>query len=259
MDKLLSHDPLSENMFDLLHHDFRGEICVLRDRNTIYTLIPTISCLPDDELASGDFVDFTEFCKLNFKTKDVITESVRYDGDTSYFVRLGFLVLQDAQQKSEIFTNYTLLLNVSTHPTSLWLAFDYLGDIEEGEETLRELKDDDYFNGFDFGGWWKGRPRLWDEDSQVSEAVIFTDLDRLRISKKKDEGFFGVKEPFDLAMMSRDIKKDWKGRTQMGLDYEKVLALMNATREVKGNKLRAFPGKPPGWTSSYGVSSPPAM
>ena len=48
-------------------------------------------------------------------------------------------------------------------------------------------------------------------------------------------------------MMSRDIKTDWKGRTQVGLDYEKTLALMNDTREVKGKTLRALPKRPPGW------------
>ena len=255
MDKLLSHNPLSENIFDLLdHQDFDGEVCVLRDRNTIYTLVPTFGCLAHDHLSSDHDQDtWTCFCKLNFETEDGQTEqSVQYQGKTSYFVRLGFLVLQDAQQKMEVFTNYTLLLNVSTNPTSLWLAFDYLGDTAEGEEQYRELEGEhgdisDYFNDLSFDAWWRGRPRLWDNDLPISKALTFTDMDRFRSSKKNKEGFLGVKEPFDLAMMSRDIKTDWKGRTQVGLDYEKTLALMNDTREVKGKTLRALPKRPPGW------------
>lgn len=239
---LLNHDLRSETIFDVLYDgDFDGEVCVLRDKNTLYTMVPAFGGLDHDYLTSDEDQDSrTCFCRLDFKRQGFKAEcSVEYDEATCYYVRLGWLVEQDVSNKSRITTNYVLLLNVTTKPTSLWLAFDYLGSDENGDDQVRKLRKN--YNDSEYYAWYHGRPNILDYNSGPSG--VNTSTDNLRRLKTNGGGYLGVPKPFDLAMMSQDIKKDWKGRVSSGLDSEKVLECMNQTGKVFGETLRALPRK----------------
>ena len=175
------------------------------------------------------------------KKKDSKAErSVEHNEATCYYVRLGWLVEQDTSTRARITTNYVLLLNVTTKPTSLWLAFDYLWSDENGDDRVRKLGKN--YNDSEYYAWYHGRPNILDYDSRPSGVDTFTD--NLRSLKTNGGGYLGAPKPFDLAMMSQDIKKDWKGRVSSGLDSEKVLECMNQTGKVFGETLRALPRMP---------------
>lgn len=215
---------------------------MLRDKDTLYTMVPTFDSLDHDHLASDEDQDSgTCFCRLDFKRKNSEEEhSVQHEGTTCYYVRLGWLVLQDVPTKSRVTTNYVLLLNVTMEPASLWLAFDYLGLDERGDDRLRELGD--YYNDSEYYAWYQDRPSILEYESRPSR--VDTPTHNLRSLGQNDGGYLGVQKPFDLAMMSGDIRKDWKGRVSSGLDSEKALKCMNETGEVLGNSLRALPRMP---------------
>ena len=198
---LLNHDPRSETIFNILYDgDFDGEVCVLRDKDTLYTMVPTFDALPHDHLASDEDQDSgTCFCRLDFKGKeDSEAEcSVEHNGATCYYVRLGCLVEQDISRKPRITTNYVLLLNVTTKPISLWLAFDYLWTDENDVERIRKLGKN--YNESEDYEWYHGRPDILDYHSGPSGIDTF--MDNLRSLKTNGGGYLGVSKPFDLTMM----------------------------------------------------------
>ena len=64
------------------------------------------------------------------------------------FIPLGWLVEHERQELVERFrvTNYVILINVTTRPMSLWLAYDYHFLDEDCCLTVRSLKNSDYPN-----------------------------------------------------------------------------------------------------------------
>lgn len=165
------------------------------------------------------------------------------DGAVCHYVRLRWLVEQDIRTESRVTTNYALLLSVTTEPSSLWLAFDYRCCDDEENDHLRELGDN--YNDSEHWAWFHGRRYLLDyappsfEDDTVSHKA--------RSSGAHGKGYLGVQKPFDLAMISRDIKKDWKDRVSSGLDSEMARACIDESSVVLGDTLRAVPSKPIGW------------
>lgn len=61
---------------------------------------------------------------------------------------LGWLVESGIEQghKFKRITNYVVLLNISTDPISLWLAYDYYPTVDGDMMTTVQLSDSEYFN-----------------------------------------------------------------------------------------------------------------
>lgn len=64
------------------------------------------------------------------------------------FVPLGWLVESGIEQghKFKRITNYVVLLNISTDPISLWLAYDYYPTVDGDLMATVQLSDSEYFN-----------------------------------------------------------------------------------------------------------------
>jgi len=92
------------------------------------------------------FTDATSWKTLSFS--DSTSTSTPEKTIEAIFVSLGWLVENGIEQKNEFerITNYTVLLNVSTDPISLWLAYDYYPTIDLDMVTTVQLRKSEYFN-----------------------------------------------------------------------------------------------------------------
>ena len=245
--RLLSHNLRNETVFDILdEEDIEDEVCILRDKDTLYTLIPDSGGLDHDDLASEeDRAAWTCFCRLDYEEEHSNAKSsVASKGATCHYIRLGWLVRQDVRTKSRITTNYVLLLNVSSEIPSLWLAYDYVSFDDKGNDRLRKLGDN--YNDHEYDAWYHGRRSFLDNDPRSLEED--TSPSKFRSLDTDFGGYFGVGKPFDLAMVSPDVKEDWKGRVSSGLDGAKVRACMADNSHVLGETLRAVPSRPNGYS-----------
>lgn len=196
-------------------------------------MISTLDCLDHDHLASKeDQKSWTCFCRLDYEDQESkIGSSIQFEATTCHFIRMGWLVEQDMRTKSRSTTNYVLLLNVTTKPASLWLAFDYVWFDDEGNDQLRTLTDN--YGDVEYYAWYYGRPNLLKDDSPSPEDD--TSSYKPRSSDEDDESVLGIRKSFDLAMISRDIREDWKGRVLAGLEREKMQACINENSCVLGD------------------------
>lgn len=243
MDRLLNHDLRKETIFKILHEeDFEGETCVFRDEDALYTLVPTFDNLENDDLASEeDQKSNTCFCRLDYVDQgSQRLRSMKSNGTIQHYARLGWLVRQDLQTKSRMTTNYILLLNVTTEPPSLWLVYDYLMLDEEKDDSLsRSLRQ--IYNDYEHTAWYHGRHSLLENGSP--QKNIFSSESRSSVT-----GFLGAPQPFDLAMISEDIRADWEHCVSLGLDRTSMQNCMAHKTFVLGPELRAVPSRPDGYS-----------
>ena len=240
LEQLLNPDPQYDGHFKFLDSEhLKEEICVFRDQDYIYTVLPTLDGLAHDDLAT-EYQDslsfFLKFVHLDDDSKSKC--DVTLEGILCYYVRLGRLSCQDIQTGSRWMTNHVLLVNITTQPMSLWLAYDYVRFDDDLKPHLRSLADPP--NGLQFVDriWHQGKKTLLDSESNPPST---NDQSLLREPPK---GILGFQDPFDLAALSKDIRADWKGRVQSGLDPEKVREVMHTNRFLYGNTLRAVPSSP---------------
>ena len=218
----------------------KEEICVLRDQNYIYTVLPVLDGLAHDGSASRDTLPYLSyFLKLIFwNGEGEAKRNVRLEGTLCYYARMGRLACQDIRTKSRWMTNHVLLVNITTQPISLWLAYDYVHFDDDLKVHLRSLEDPpNELQVFD-RKWYQGKKTFLDAESDPP----FT-IDQSLI-REPPKGILGFQDPFDLAALSRDIIPDWKGRVQSGLDPEKVRQIMQENHWLYGNGLRAVPSSP---------------
>ena len=241
LEQLLKPDPQYDGHFKFLDSEhLKEEICVLRDQNYIYTVLPVLDGLAHDRPASRDILaSFTYFLKLICWDGESETKrNVKPDGTLYYYARLGRLACQDIRTGSRWLTNHVLLVNITTQPISLWLAYDYVRYDNDLKVHLRSLANPPEELGHIDRTWYQGKKTFLDTESNPP----FT-IDQSLI-REPPKGILGFQKPFDLAALSRDIPADWKGRVQSGLDPEKVRHVMQEDNYLYGNGLRAVPSSP---------------
>ena len=241
LEQLLKPDPQYEGHFKFLDSEhLKEEICVLREENYIYTVLPVLDGLAHDGPASRDILSsLIYFLKLMCWDGESETKrNVRHDGKLCYYARLGRLACQDIRTQSRWLTNHVLLVNITTQPKSLWLAYDYVRYDNDLKVHLRSLANPPEELGHIDRKWYQGKKTFLNSESNPP----FT-IDQLLI-RQPPNGILGFQDPFDIAVLSRDIRADWKGRIQSGLDPKKVRQTMQEDHWLYGNTLRAVPSSP---------------
>ena len=168
LEQLLNPDPQYGGQFKFLDSEhMKEEICVLRDQNYIYTVLPVLDGLAHDGLASVDIYDsLSFFYKLVLWDDESETRrNVRSDGTVCYYARLGRLACQDIRTKSRWMTNHVLLVNITTQPISLWLAYDYVCFDDDLKVHLRSLEDPPNEPESVDRKWYQGRKTFLDTES----------------------------------------------------------------------------------------------
>ena len=241
LEQLLNPDPQYEGHFKFLDSEhLKEEICVLRDENYIYTVLPVLDGLAHDGPASRDILDsLIYFLKLICWDRGSDTKrNVTLDGTICYFARLGRLACQDMRTRSRWLTNHVLLVNITTQPKSLWLAHDYVRYDDDLKVHLRSLEDPPSQLRSVDRKWYQGKRTFLNTEPNSPFAV---DQSLIRNPPK---GILGFQDPFDIAVLSRDIRADWKGHVESGLDPKKVRQIMQEDHWLYGNTLRAVPSSP---------------
>ena len=241
LEQLLKPDPQYESHFKFLDSEhLEEEICVLRDENYIYTVLPVLGGLAHDGPASRDILDsliyFLEL--ICWDGESETKRNVTLDGTLCYYARLGRLACQDTRTKSRWLTNYVLLVNITTQPKSLWLAYDYVRYDDDLKVHIRSLEDPPNELQSVDRKWYQGKKTFLDSESNTPFTIDET------LIREPPKGILGFQDPFDLAVLSRDIGADWKGLVQSGLDPEKVRQIMQEDHWLYGNTLRAVPSSP---------------
>ena len=238
LEQLLHPDPQYEGHFKFLDSEhLKEEICVLRNENYIYTVLPVLDGLAHDGPASRDILDsLIYFLKLMCSDRGSETKrNVTLDGTICHFARLGRLACQDMRTKSRWLTNHVLLVNITTQPKSLWLAYDYVRYDDDLKGHLRSLEDPPNYLQLVDRKWYQGKKTFLDAESNPPSTIDQS------LIREPPKGILGFQDPFDLAVLSRDIRADWKGRVQSGLDPKKVRQIMREDHWLYGNTLRAVP------------------
>lgn len=166
-----------------------------------------------------------------------------FDEAMHHYARLGWLGRQDLRTKSRTTTNYILLLNVTMEPPSLWLVYDYLR-FDEGEDDNLSRSLGENYNDYEHAAWYHGRRSLLDSESPQNDVSS----SEFRSSATGGQGFLGAPKPFDLAMISQDIREDWKDGVSSGLKRTSMQQCMAVNNYVLGPTLRAVPSRPKGYS-----------
>lgn len=176
----------------------------------------------DDLVSDEDQKSWSWFCRLAHQESDSKTSrSVKGGEKTCHYVRLGRLARQAIRTKSRTTANHVLLFNVTMQPNSLWLAYDFAWFDDELNVQRRPLGDTKNDSDYDADLWYHCRKGL---------PLSIKDHNLLCKSRDADadgKGYLGVREPFDLAMMSEDIRADWKNRALLDSDRGEVRACMD--------------------------------
>ena len=240
LEQLLKSDPQYEGHFKFLDSEhLKEEICVLRDQNYIYTVLPVLDGLAHDGPASRDILDsMSYFLKLICWDGESETKrNVKIGGTLYHYARLGRLACQDIQTKSRWLTNHVLLVNITTQLKSLWLAYDYVRFENDLKSYLRSLANPPEELMHIDRIWYQGKKTFLGESNPPFA------IDQLLV-REPPKSILGFQNPFDLAALSRDIQADWKGRVQSGLDPKKMRQIMQEDHYLYGNGLRAVPSLP---------------
>lgn len=237
--KQMEPDPRYGGPFNFMDRHLKEEICVLRDQDYIYTVLPTFDLLARQNLGSEYLHPLSIFLKLVRWDDESKTKcDVKFEGTSCHYARLGRLACQDIRTKYRWTTDHVLLVNITTQPISLWLAYDYLGVDDDHKPRLRSLGEPPEGLWWIDRRWYQGKKTFL--GSEAYEPFIDGEDDKWSIDEPLN-GILGFRDTFDLAALSKDIRADWKGRVQSGLDPEKVREVMHTSRSLYGNTLRAVP------------------
>lgn len=274
-----------------LPDNVKGTIYVLKNKNKNYTLHPTNLALRhhDHDDPGMRFFVITSLkaahdqrhdqgfrhCKCCAKTADdrahvrqrrqVFALKPAEKGLPLFkcvFIALGWLVENEKEEHGtkKSATNYVVLLNLSTQPTSLWLLYDYhmWDEMEDKvywtnrleypynklfyqdrteERLMSEIQDEfDVGDGpetsaepFNFRAYYTNRP----EETSCKAA----DNDQHNRSYETDDckkGYFSLPRRFDLALLASDVEK-WSSD---GIDPTHVKRCLESSSVCYGESLR---------------------
>ena len=174
----------------------------------------------------------------------------------SVFLALGWLVEKTKTSNSVLdkcTTNYVVLWNISTNPSSLWIVYDYDSIHDDGEFRLNELGGEKYHNSLFYNEDYKPARVMKDnfgaakkafskaKDGHIKVALIRNKSSESlhlqdRTSGLSGFGFLGIDAPFDVAMLTPNFE-EWNA--EAGLDAGLVELTLADSHVFVGDKLRA--------------------